>query len=219
MKLLPELVGKLDTLHNEERDALGRWHEEERQALQRRQEYLGELFEYCDSPLEQIFLLALLRHLNTIGLEYNVVPWQVATVPYLDCAGYGVPGVTNLALRIFPQGAVQRGTRPTRFSPEGVPIWLRIDFLFELVDLDSSSLARREIALEIDGHDFHEKTKEQARRDKERDRFLTMRDMKLLRYTGREINTNPGNALKDVFTVLEKFAGELKKERGLHVVR
>ena len=43
------------------------------------------------------------------------------------------------------------------------------------------------IVIECDGHDFHEKTKEQAKHDKERDRFLTAHGFKILRYTGSEI--------------------------------
>jgi hypothetical protein len=43
------------------------------------------------------------------------------------------------------------------------------------------------VIVEVDGHDFHEKTKEQAERDKSRDRFMTTTDAKVLRFTGREV--------------------------------
>lgn len=43
------------------------------------------------------------------------------------------------------------------------------------------------IVVEVDGHDFHEKTKEQAERDKSRDRFMTTTDANVLRFTGREV--------------------------------
>lgn len=42
-------------------------------------------------------------------------------------------------------------------------------------------------AIECDGHDFHEKTKEQAARDKSRDRAITAIGVKVLRFTGSEI--------------------------------
>lgn len=50
--------------------------------------------------------------------------------------------------------------------------------------------ARQIILVECDGHDFHERTKEQASRDKQRDRELVMAGYKVLRYTGSEIYRN-----------------------------
>ncbi len=41
--------------------------------------------------------------------------------------------------------------------------------------------------VEIDGHDFHERTKEQARRDRSRDRALTRHDISVIRFTGAEV--------------------------------
>jgi very-short-patch-repair endonuclease len=43
------------------------------------------------------------------------------------------------------------------------------------------------IAVECDGHDFHERTKEQARRDRSRDRALILEGWRVLRFTGSEI--------------------------------
>ena len=47
------------------------------------------------------------------------------------------------------------------------------------------------IVIECDGHDFHEKTKEQAARDKRRDRDLVAAGCKVLRFTGSEIYRDP----------------------------
>lgn len=47
------------------------------------------------------------------------------------------------------------------------------------------------IAIECDGHDFHERTKEQAQRDKARDRRLQSQAAKVLRFTGSEIYRDP----------------------------
>ncbi len=45
--------------------------------------------------------------------------------------------------------------------------------------------------VECDGHDFHERTKEQAARDRARDRELQQMGFRVLRYTGSEIWRNP----------------------------
>lgn len=54
------------------------------------------------------------------------------------------------------------------------------------------------IAIEIDGHDFHEKTKEQAAHDKSRDRFLVSRGWSIYRFTGSEINKNPFRCAEEI---------------------
>lgn len=46
---------------------------------------------------------------------------------------------------------------------------------------------RATFLVECDGHDFHERTKAQAARDKKRDRELTARGMPVFRFTGSEI--------------------------------
>lgn len=48
------------------------------------------------------------------------------------------------------------------------------------------------LVIECDGHDFHEKTKEQARRDKARDRFMVSEGYHVMRFAGSEIWADPG---------------------------
>jgi len=47
--------------------------------------------------------------------------------------------------------------------------------------------AGRRAVVECDGHDFHERTKRQARRDRKRDRDLQAAGYAVLRFTGSEI--------------------------------
>jgi len=58
------------------------------------------------------------------------------------------------------------------------------------------------VAVECDGHDFHEKTKRQAARDKKRDRDFHLAGISVLRFTGSEIWENPNRCAKDVFKFL-----------------
>lgn len=48
----------------------------------------------------------------------------------------------------------------------------------------------RRLIIECDGHDFHERTKEQAIRDRERDRRLQQHGETIFRFTGSEIWNN-----------------------------
>lgn len=54
------------------------------------------------------------------------------------------------------------------------------------------------IIVECDGHEYHERTKEQARRDKRRDRFFTAKGFKVLRFTGSEIWADPDACAEEV---------------------
>ncbi|MUV13552.1 DUF559 domain-containing protein [Noviluteimonas gilva] len=59
----------------------------------------------------------------------------------------------------------------------------RVDFLI----LVRGFKGKRRIAIECDGHDYHDKTKEQAARDKKRDRDLLLAGVSVMRFTGSEI--------------------------------
>lgn len=54
------------------------------------------------------------------------------------------------------------------------------------------------ILIECDGHDFHERTKEQARKDRSRDRRIQRRGSYVLRFTGSEIWANPAKGAEEV---------------------
>jgi len=58
------------------------------------------------------------------------------------------------------------------------------------------------VVVECDGHDFHEKTKEQAARDKKRDRDIQIDGWRVLRFTGSEIYANADRCAQDVLSLL-----------------
>jgi very-short-patch-repair endonuclease len=79
----------------------------------------------------------------------------------------------------------------------------RLDFLIEIA-MDSKT---HKFAVECDGHDFHEKTKEQARRDKKRDRDLASDGYTVLRFTGSEIHKNPAKCVGEISKIINKTTG------------
>lgn len=64
------------------------------------------------------------------------------------------------------------------------------------------------VALEIDGHEWHEKTKEQAMRDRRRDRnlLLNMLPIFTMRFTGSEIYNNAKEPYYDVLDYPASFS-------------
>lgn len=69
---------------------------------------------------------------------------------------------------------------------------------FELV-CRRSQTEQFSIIIECDGHEFHEKTKQQAARDKKRDRFFAAAGYTVLRFTGSEIWRDPLGCANEVY--------------------
>lgn len=89
-------------------------------------------------------------------------------------------------------------TKPTGPLADGVHVWpqaeregYRADFLIFVqahVGLEGRFGA---IVVECDGHEFHERTKEQAMHDRSRDRALASAGYLVVRFTGAELYRNP----------------------------
>lgn len=81
----------------------------------------------------------------------------------------------------------------------------RVDCLIVI----SARSSTHSVVLEFDGHDFHEKTKEQAQKDKSRDRWLTAAGYSVLRFTGAEIWARPEQCAEEIEEYLQKQAKRL----------
>lgn len=57
----------------------------------------------------------------------------------------------------------------------------------------------RHLVIECDGHNFHERTKEQAAKDRSRDRELTNLGYEVYRFTGSEIWTDPWDCADQLY--------------------
>lgn len=63
----------------------------------------------------------------------------------------------------------------------------------------------KELIVECDGHDFHEKTKKQVAHDNEREYAIKMSGYDILRFSGSQIYNNPFKVANDVFDYLLKM--------------
>jgi len=121
----------------------------------------------CESPIEKLFLCAVWSRGAWTGRAH------LSLAPTLD--GLCMDAREHCCAVVSPQITI---------GP------YRVDFLFAMYC--SVNEPMNLVAVECDGHDFHEKTKEQAARDKARDRDLTMRGIQVFRYTGSEIWRDAG---------------------------
>lgn len=78
----------------------------------------------------------------------------------------------------------------------------RVDFLVEIkdfrlgIDLD--------VAIECDGHEFHQKTKEQAESDRKRERDILESGRIVIRFTGSEIFNESPRCARQLIRIIRK---------------
>ena len=77
----------------------------------------------------------------------------------------------------------------------------RVDFLMGFLNKDKAADLLECIVVECDGHDFHERTKQQAAKDKARDRYLSSQVGRVVRFTGRELFRDPQGCLVEAIKI------------------
>jgi len=74
------------------------------------------------------------------------------------------------------------------------------------------------VAVEIDGHEWHEKTKEQVTYHKQRERFLVSKGWRLFRYSGSEVYRDPDGCINDlsenIRPIADQWLSNIKKPEG-----
>lgn len=158
-------------------EAINEWHRQQDECLQ-------HALRWCESPIEQLFLMALLTNGWSLDLSSEPHLSEMDVEAAVNDLGinhgwrfiHGEPGV------IVAQAGVRIEERD-----------YRIDFAMLVGD--------ERFAIELDGHDFHERTKEQARRDKSRDRALVKDGWKVVRFTGSEVFADATDVAEQVFSL------------------
>ncbi len=166
----------------------------------------------CESPIERLFLAEAVTYFGAsfsdLGPEYPLHP------PYFFFREF-VPERERFRFRLFPQYLIEN----TEYKRGASPFKYRVDFVLTTErDEARTDFMEREIhyryAIELDGHEFHERTKEQAQRDRERDRNLAAIGYQVLRYTGSEIYKDSYELISKLDTLLCADAREIVKRLG-----
>lgn len=135
----------------------------------------------CESPIEKLLVPHLLTVETVMGSTCQAMPANSTPEQHIE------------TLKILPEGWM--------LKPQAVIAPWRVDFLCQLIDHGG---AIKSIVIECDGHDYHERTKEQAAHDRKRDRDLTARGFTVLRFTGSEIYKSPAKCAADVAAVFHE---------------
>lgn len=75
------------------------------------------------------------------------------------------------------------------------------------VDFELSSLDGVCLILEADGHEFHDRTKQQAASDRARDRWMIGRGYRVLRFAGSEIHGRAEGCAREVHRIMHAVGG------------
>lgn len=146
-----------------------------RKAVENTEEVLEEIFAEAvgDSPIERMFFSALKYQVWRNVSEYTRL--VVVTSEEDEALSKSFEhNIDNPTLIVRPQAQLSG--------------W-RVDFLIHAYDFARLGGPKgwRKLIVECDGHDYHERTKEQAAKDRSRDRQVQLNDYSVLRFTGSEI--------------------------------
>lgn len=82
------------------------------------------------------------------------------------------------------------------------------DFYFEQDQYVNKFDTNKKIIIECDGHEFHQKTKEQVKRDNEREYALKMAGYEIIRFSGSQIYNEPFKCVEDTYNYIMKSIKE-----------
>lgn len=180
-------------LANIERSALDHAVENAKRRIAHLQERVTR---YTESPIEAKLLAAIF-----VWMEFTRHDGDAASTPGPIHVG---EFNDNADIHAPRQGA----TASERFINLGLQVQIgrhRVDFLFRVDYLWTDERRRLFVVVECDGHDFHERTKEQAIRDRSRDRELQSLGYIVLRFTGREIHRSPYHCAKEIESIIDNW--------------
>lgn len=86
----------------------------------------------------------------------------------------------------------------------------RVDFLLEQRGIGPLSHLGP-VVVELDGHAFHDKDKQQRAYEKARDRFLVKKGYKVLHFTGSEVVADPFKVAYEALDLIGCFVGSCRK--------
>lgn len=157
------------------------------------------LLNKCESPIEKQMALALWVCAGALTGE-NVT---------IDSTSYTPSIPEPYQLTIKPQTKIGE---------------YRVDFLLQyrtiIPKIENHKIIRdfescKQLIIECDGHEFHEKTKEQAKRDKERDRMMQSMGFLVFRFAGSEIWSDAFEcaniAIKAIIDLADKEAKKISE--------
>lgn len=128
----------------------------------------------CRSPVEELFLAELIRVAPSVTVFDPIEDTQIHVTHDESEPDW---------LLVTPQFPVGK---------------FKVDFL---IQNRRGKTLTGQVAVEIDGHNFHEKTKEQVAKDKARERAIVATGISVLRFSGSEVFRNPAACVHEIGSI------------------
>lgn len=125
--------------------------------------------------------------------EFRTQAWNHMQLIFLSDKFQSLTPIEQM-MAVGLQNGILVSDKPYKSTPQVNIGPYRVDFLVVK--------NKRKLIVECDGHDWHEKTKEQAARDKKRDRYFVKNGYRVIRFTGSEIWNKPHEVLKEVLQIV-----------------
>lgn len=154
---------------------------------------------HVSSPIEKVMLAQLLGYGfdRPSDPDWDAVKQALARLGGSPALTLACHGITLFAVVVQP-----------RIQFEGFALTPDFGLIAKHTPVNQEPIA---IAVELDGHDFHERTKQQASRDKKRDRSLLSKGWSVIRFTGSDVIKSP----TDVFMAWNQAVSAEAKKRGV----
>jgi hypothetical protein len=168
---------------------------------------------HAESPIEKVFLATLITDAH-FDAEHGALE-RDRVVDMIDAHGLGPTPKDGREYHFFfttcADARMVAVLQPTLVLEDRR---MRPDFvLFSGVQRDVR------LVVELDGHDFHERTPEQAERDKSKDRLLQKYGWRVLRFTGREVLRDPVKCVEEAKQSLLDAIRSWYAEHGVGEIR
>jgi hypothetical protein len=162
-----------------------------------RMENLDKLLRLCESPVEQILLAAVFDRWNP-----DVNPERNRLECYLPAHYPDWDGIFMLYCE--PQKVIKLCLFDNTY---------RADLYFYISRYRRSKQERypelAHLVVEVDGHDFHDRTKRQASYDRKRDRELTLNGYPVIRFTGSDVYNDPSWCAEQIDLQINELASKV----------
>lgn len=141
-----------------------------------------------DSPIEELFAGTIQEYLRETSIRFF----------YDETFHQGMGYLRSHPMLVPTSGVICPQIKVCDYTSSYCSNYHRVDFMLAMKDCNFHTTF---LAIECDGHEFHEKTKEQAARDKKRDRTLTIWGTPVIRFTGSEIWADPYRCVTEALSV------------------
>ena len=163
-------------------------------------EYYLDMFLKSPKKVQQLLMTPLVKeHTFPLFWEMDIIKSPIEQI-FITAFEIYCKKQQYRDIYLFPQHEVICGNKKYYIDFT----FLADDYLTHLIFSDKLKNNNFKLAIECDGYEFHQKTKEQVQKDNEREYDLKMAGYEVLRFSGTQIYNNPLKCAEDTYNYILK---------------